>query len=248
MIGQYARGTNRASFRLPLLHAGAPWKTQKIVRTIMDSLYTDRPDGLCGNDDCGQMSAWYVFSVLGFYPVAPGTPHTVGSPIFPRDRINLPNRKMFVIEAPGVSSANRYIQSVKLNGRSVGGMTLRHDVITSGGDVVFTMGPKPKKDLPGAGPVYSEYAPKKKITAVPFFTKSVKSFVDSLSVGISGLTPGATIYFTSDGTIPNFSSPEYSEPLTPPAPPPHTIASASGRTTGGLLYGNLCGTSRSALR
>ncbi len=171
MIGQYAQG-NEPSHHVAYLyaHAGSPWKTQKIVRTIMDSLYTDRPDGLCGNDDCGQMSAWYVFSALGFYPVTPGTPlYTVGSPMFPRVRINLPNRKMFIVEARDASSAARYIQTVTLNGRAVGGMALRHDVIASGGEVVFTMGPAPKQDLPGAGPAYAEYLPKKKITAVPYF-------------------------------------------------------------------------------
>ncbi len=240
MIGQYAQG-NEPSHHFAYLyaHAGAPWKTQNIVRTIMDSLYTDRPDGLCGNDDCGQMSAWYVFSALGFYPVAPGTPlYTTGSPIFPRVRINLPNRRVFVVEAQGVSSVNRYIQSVTMNGRQSGGMALRHDVITAGGEVVFTMGPRPRTDLPGAAAAYAEYEPKQKITAVPFFTTSVKSFVDSLSVGIAGLTPGATIYFTSDGTIPNFSSSEYDVPLTLTGTTSvHAIAASPGRATGGLLYG-----------
>ena len=240
MIGQYAQGNEPShNFAYLYAHAGAPWKTQKIVRTIMDSLYTDRPDGLCGNDDCGQMSAWYVFSALGFYPVTPGAPlYTVGSPVFPRVRINLPNRKMFIVEARNVSPSNRYIQAVTLNGRAVGGMTLRHDVITSGGEVVFTMGPLPKRDLPGAGPAYAEYAPKKKITTVPYFTVSARSFVDSLTVGLSCTTPGATIYLTSDGTIPNFSSPEYSGPLTLVSNASlHAVAAAPGRVPSGLLYG-----------
>jgi predicted alpha-1,2-mannosidase len=162
MIGQYAQGNEPShNFAYLYAHAGAAWKTQKVVRTIMDSLYTDRPDGLCGNDDCGQMSAWYVFSALGFYPVTPGTPlYTVGSPLFPRVRINLPGRRMFVIEAANASPENRYIQSATINGRAIGGTTLRHDVIAAGGDVRFTMGPSPNKKLSDAGPVYASRSPR----------------------------------------------------------------------------------------
>lgn len=240
MIGQYAHGNEPShNFAYLYAHAGAPWKTQRIVRTIMDSLYTDEPDGLCGNDDCGQMSAWYVFSALGFYPVTPGTPlYTVGSPVFPRVRINLPNRRMFVVEAPNVSSVNRYIRSASINGRPIGGTTLRHDVITAGGEITFMMGPEPNLDLPDAGPVYSEYAPKNRIVPVPWFSTAARSFVDSMTLGIESRTPEAVIHFTTDGTIPNATSPEYTEPLALVGTTPvHAIAVASGRPAGGLLYG-----------
>jgi predicted alpha-1,2-mannosidase len=240
MIGQYAQGNEPShNFAYLYAHAGAAWKTQQVVRTIMDSLYTDRPDGLCGNDDCGQMSAWYVFGALGFYPVTPGAPvYTVGSPLFPRVRINFPNRRMFVVQAAGASHANRFIQSAAINGRPIGGTTLRHDVITAGGEVVFTMGPEPNRELPDAGPVYAEYAPKKRIVPVPFFSTSARSFTDTMTLAIESAVPGTTIYYTTDGTIPNFSSPTYSGPLALVGTTSvHAIAALSGRPAGGLLYG-----------
>jgi predicted alpha-1,2-mannosidase len=240
MIGQYAQGNEPShSFAYLYAQAGVPWKTQKVVRTIMDSLYTDAPDGLCGNDDCGQMSAWYVFSALGFYPAAPGIPvYTAGTPLFPRVRINFPNRRMLTVEAGNVSSSNRYVQGITLNGRALTGTALRHDLLASGGELAFAMGPSPNEALGGAGPAYAEYAPKRPITTVPYFQKAAKSFVDSLSLGIECATPGAVIRFTSDGTRPDNSSPEYETPLLLTSNATvQAIATAPGRQTGGLLSG-----------
>lgn len=240
MIGQYAHGNEPShNFAYLYAHAGAAWKTQDAVRLVMDSLYTDRPDGLSGNDDCGQLSAWYVFSALGFYPVTPGTPlYTVGTPLFPRVRINLPNRRMFVVSAPGVSRRNRYIRSAALNGRAVGGTALRHDAIAAGGELVFTMDAAPNRELPSAAPLYAEYAPKKRITAVPVFTTPVRSFRDSLTVEIAPLTPASRIFVTSDGTAPGPGSPEYREPLHLRSTATiQATAVAPGRLPSGLLRG-----------
>src|SRR5207247_3076704 len=117
LIGQYAHG-NEPSHHIAYLYdyAGQSWKTQFRVRQIMDNFYTPRPDGLIGNEDCGQMSAWYVLSAAGFYSVTPGSPlYAIGTPLFPEFRFNLENGRSFVIKARGISAQNIYIQSATLN-------------------------------------------------------------------------------------------------------------------------------------
>ncbi len=119
LIGQYAHG-NEPSHHMAYLHnyAGQPWKTQFRVRQIMDQFYTPSPDGLIGNEDCGQMSAWYVLSAAGFYPVTPGSRfYAIGTPLFPEVRFNLGNGHAFTIRARNVSNRNIYIQSATLNGK-----------------------------------------------------------------------------------------------------------------------------------
>ena len=115
LIGQYAHG-NEPSHHMAYLYnyVNQPWKTQSRVRQIMDNFYKPEPDGLIGNEDCGQMSAWYVLSAAGFYPVTPGSPlYAIGSPLFPEVRFNLENGKTFVIKARGVSAKNIYIQAAQ---------------------------------------------------------------------------------------------------------------------------------------
>lgn len=145
LIGQYAQG-NEPSHQVAYLYAyaGKAYKTQERVRTIMSTLYSDARDGLCGNEDCGQMSAWYVLSALGFYPVNPadGT-YVIGSPLFERAAIALPNGKAFIIKANGVSDACGYIQSAILNGKPYGSSFITHKDMMNGGELVFIMGEKP---------------------------------------------------------------------------------------------------------
>jgi predicted alpha-1,2-mannosidase len=125
-------------------YAGAPWKTQMRVREILASQFHTGPGGLPGNDDAGQMSAWYVMSAIGFYPLCPGTPaYTLGSPIFSRIVIHQPNGKNFTVLAPRTSAENRYVQVVRLNGTPVVGSKIAHSDITSGATLIFDMGPKP---------------------------------------------------------------------------------------------------------
>lgn len=120
--------------------AGQPWKTQKYVRHILDTEYGDSPGGLAGNDDAGQMSAWYVFSSLGFYPVCPGTPYYyIGTPTFERATINLENGNTFTIIAPGASKENCYIESVTLNGKAYNDYKISHNDIMNGGTIEFKM-------------------------------------------------------------------------------------------------------------
>jgi len=145
LIGQYAHG-NEPSHHMAYLYnfAGQPWKTQQRVRQIMDQFYAPTPEGLIGNEDCGQMSAWYVLSAAGFYPVTPGDPiYLIGTPLFPILQFNLENGKRFVIKAPRVSKKDFYIQSATLNGRPLQRSYLRHSELMAGGELVFRMGPKP---------------------------------------------------------------------------------------------------------
>lgn len=146
MIGQYAHG-NEPSHHVAYLYnyVGRPDKAQKYLAQIMRTLYTNTPDGLCGNEDCGQMSAWYVFSALGFYPVNPvSLRYDLGTPLFPKAVMHLDNGKDFTVLAHGVSEKNFYVQSVKYNGQPYGKLYITYDMIMSGGTLEFFMGDKPK--------------------------------------------------------------------------------------------------------
>jgi predicted alpha-1,2-mannosidase len=145
LIGLYAHG-NEPSHHIAYMYdyVGTPWKTQDLARRIMDSFYKPEPDGLAGNEDCGQMSAWYVLSALGIYPVNPadGT-YEIGSPIMDRAEIQVGGGKTFTITAQNPSSANRYIQSAKLNGTPLDRPWITHKDLMKGGTLEFVMGDKP---------------------------------------------------------------------------------------------------------
>ncbi|MEO0468674.1 MAG: GH92 family glycosyl hydrolase [Bacteroidota bacterium] len=148
LIGQYAHG-NEPSHHIAYLYsyAGAAWKTQATVRDIMKSQYTAQPDGLCGNEDCGQMSAWYVFSAMGLYPVNPAEGiYVIGSPLFESASFQLSGGKSFTIDAKAVSDTNMYIQSAELNGKALERTWLTHAEIMQGGKLQLIMGPKPNLD------------------------------------------------------------------------------------------------------
>lgn len=151
LIGWYAHG-NEPSHHVAYLYsyAGQPWRTQARLKQIMDTQYADRPDGLAGNDDVGQMSAWYVFTALGFYPVAPGSgEYILGRPFLPRTAMRLPNGKTFTIVAEGLDDKHTYVGSVSLNGKPLQRTFLRHDEILAGGELRFSMQAEPNKDWPG---------------------------------------------------------------------------------------------------
>lgn len=142
LTGQFVMG-NEPGFHVPYLYtlAGQPWKTQKRVRQLMDAWFRNDLMGICGDEDGGGLSSWYVFSAMGFYPVTPGkAEYVLGSPIFEEIRIDLGNGKTFTIKAPFVSAQNKYIQSVKLNGEKHEGYILSHQAITEGGTLVLDMG------------------------------------------------------------------------------------------------------------
>ena len=123
---------------------GQPWKTQKYVAEVLHNLYQNAPDGICGNEDCGQMSAWFVFSSMGFYPVDPiSGKYEIGTPIFPEVKMHLANGKTFAVLAPAVSRENIYVQSVKLNGRPYDKSYITHEQIMNGDTLEFEMGNRP---------------------------------------------------------------------------------------------------------
>jgi predicted alpha-1,2-mannosidase len=142
LIGQYAHG-NEPGHHTPYLYAfaGQQWKTASRVREIMDTFYTDKPDGLCGNEDCGQMSAWYIFSALGFYPVNPANgAYVFGSPLVNEATVQLPGNVTFKVIAKNNSPENVYIQSIKLNGEDYQKSYILHKDIMKGGQLEFVMG------------------------------------------------------------------------------------------------------------
>ena len=145
LIGQYAHG-NEPSHHIAYLYSYADRKdkTQAIIREIFDRFYLPKPDGLCGNDDCGQMSAWYLFSAMGFYPVNPiGGEYILGAPQIGEVILKLPNNKTFTIKAEGISKENKYVKSVMLNETPIEGISIHHNDIIRGGTLVFTMTNQP---------------------------------------------------------------------------------------------------------
>jgi predicted alpha-1,2-mannosidase len=141
LIGQYAHG-NEPSHHIAYFYpfAGRPDRTAEVVREVCDRFYGVKPGDLCGNDDCGQMSAWYVFAAMGFYPFNPcGGDYVLGAPQFPKVMLALPGGKTFTVVAKNLSRENKYVKSVTLNGRPLGGFILKHADIVRGGELVFEM-------------------------------------------------------------------------------------------------------------
>lgn len=149
LIGMYAHG-NEPNHHIPYLYAyvGQQWKTAEKIRQITKDFYTDKPDGLIGNDDCGQMSAWYVMSALGFYPVNPaGGAYVFGSPHYKRATMKMANGRSLFIEAKNTSQENIYIQSVTLNGKDYNKSFITWKELQEGGKLVFAMGNTPNKQF-----------------------------------------------------------------------------------------------------
>lgn len=142
LIGQYAHG-NEPSHHVAYFYAlaGKPWRTQELVRKITERFYVNKPDGLCGNDDCGQMSAWYIFSAMGFYPVDPVSGNYVlGAPQVNSLEITLPGNKTFTMEARNLSKENKYVREILLNDKPYANLSISHRDIMKGGKLVFEMG------------------------------------------------------------------------------------------------------------
>jgi len=149
LIGAYAHGNEPGHHTSFLFnYAGWAWRTQELNREIQTTMYTATPAGLCGNEDCGQMSAWYIFSAMGFYPVNPSElKYQFGSPVVQEARLQVANGKYFTMKAPMASVANKYIQAVTLNGQKLDRTYITHQEIMDGGTLEFTMGAEPNKTL-----------------------------------------------------------------------------------------------------
>lgn len=148
IVGQFSMG-NQPSFHIPYLYnfTGSPWKTQKKIRMLLNTWFKDNIFGMPGDEDGGATSAFVVFSAMGFYPITPGLPiYTIGSPLFSKTTMNLPDGKQFIISAPKCSETNKYIQSAKLNGKIVNGPWFTHTDIINGGVLELEMGAYPNKE------------------------------------------------------------------------------------------------------
>ncbi len=216
MIGQYAHG-NEPSQHMAYLYdfAGRPWKTQEKVREIVDRFYSAGPEGLCGNEDCGQMSAWFVFSALGFYPVTPGQGiYIIGTPHFEEAVIDVGRGRSFTVRARNLSPRNFYIQGASLDGAEYTKSYISHRDIVRGGTLVFDMGPRPASGWgcrPGDLPVSA--IEDNQIIATPFLSPSARAFTGAVDVSLGCVTRGATIYYTVDGGEPSLGSGVYAGPV-----------------------------------
>ena len=148
MVGQFAMG-NEPSFHIPYIYnyLGAPYKTQKRIHQLIDNLFSDTVSGIPGDEDGGGMSAFVVFSMMGFFPVTPGVPvYAIGSPFFEKTTITLPSGKTFTVRARDYSGKNKYIQSARLNGKILDRSWFTHDELMAGGTLELAMGPRPNKE------------------------------------------------------------------------------------------------------
>jgi predicted alpha-1,2-mannosidase len=212
LIGQYAHG-NEPSHHMAYLYnyVGKAYKTQQRVHQILTEQYTAEPDGLSGNEDCGQMSSWYVLSSLGFYSVTPGQDfYAIGTPHFESATINLENGNAFTVVAENLSASNFYIQNATLNGTPFDQSYLKHADIMAGGTLVFKMGPEPSKTWAQKNSPSSSIESSFQIVPVPYFESEAQTFTDSMSVEIVSIEPENKIYYTQNGQGPW----EYTGPIT----------------------------------
>ena len=197
MVGQYVQG-NEPSHHIAYIYdyIGVPWKTQQMVRRIMDELFFDKPDGLCGNEDCGQMSAWYVMSALGFYPVTPGSEqYALGSPLFRNAVVHLENGKDFTIRAPKTSGDNVYINHVMRDGKPYRKAYITFSDIIGGHTFIFGMDSKPNKSF-GADPSVRPVASvEKTIVENPWFKVASPTFNAFTKVEIEAADPSYRIWY-----------------------------------------------------
>ena len=212
LIGQYAHG-NEPSHHIAYLYnyANQPWKTQKLVRKINDEFYKNAPDGLIGNEDCGQMSAWFILSSLGFYQVNPSVPnYDLGTPLFKEAKIKLENGRAFTVKAPNISKTNIYVKSIKLNGKPYRKTFFTHSDIKNGGTIEFEMTDKPNETWFNKFSV-SPIMNVKEFVAVPIIQAKDRVFKGSTNVSLNSISKDAKILYSMDGSEPNL---EYKQAFT----------------------------------
>jgi len=198
LIGQYAHG-NEPSHHMAYLYnyVNAPAKTEFRLHQVMRDFYKPAPDGLIGNEDCGQMSAWYVLNALGIYQVTPGTDKfLLGTPLFKSAKVHLENGKTFSVNAANLSEANFYVQSKKVNGQALKENYISYASVMNGGNISFEMGGKPRNTDDASWVAALNEAPSFKICPVPSINSDARVFDDSLLVSIQALDPADKIYYS----------------------------------------------------
>ena len=207
LIGQYAHG-NEPSHHMAYLYnyVGQPWKTQQMTRRILDEMYEATPEGISGNEDCGQLSAWYILSSLGFYSVAPGSSEfALTTPLFEEANINLENGKTLQVIANNPDK-NVYIDKVELNGKLIETNFITYKQIMEGGVLEFTLTSQPNMERGTTQKALPYSYSKEKIVSIPYVDKDLNLFLDEVDVNLSTATEGATIRYTLDGSEPNEKS------------------------------------------
>jgi len=217
LIGQYAHG-NEPSHHMAYLYsyANKPWKTQEKTQQILYEMYTTNPDGYIGNEDCGQMSAWYVLSAMGFYPVNPASDiYVIGSPIFKNASINLENGKSFKIKTKNLSIKNKYIQSAKLNGEDYNSAFISHQTIMDGGELTFEMNDEPNTEW-GSGDANIPVSEINENLVLPTSYSNAKrrSFNKQIKLNLKHQFNDVNIYYTTNGKEPTNQNNLYEFPLT----------------------------------
>ncbi len=216
LIGQYAHG-NEPSHHMAYLYSFVQesWKTQQRAHQILSSQYTEKADGLCGNEDCGQMSAWYVLSAMGFYPVTPATDvYVFGTPLFPEVTMHLENGKTFVIRAKNLSDNNFYIKSAKLNGKPYAKSFFTHQDILKGGVLEFEMSDSPEKSFgTGKGNYPVTAITYQKLLPVPSFSSNETNFFQETEISIKHPNQNVVIRYTLNDKPVDTLSPVYNSPI-----------------------------------
>lgn len=215
LIGQYAHG-NEPSHHIAYLYnyVGMPWKTQEMTRRLLDEMYQPNPEGICGNEDAGQMSAWYVLTSLGLYDVAPGSGQfTLTTPAFEKAVVKVSPDTTLTIVANN-PARNRYIEKVELNGKIIDSNFVDYADLKKGGVLQFTLTDKPVvtrgTDIATSAP-YSMTSGKR--VSTPYVREDIFMFNDSIMVSMGCATPDATIYYTIDGSTPTVKSAQYTAPI-----------------------------------
>lgn len=213
LIGQYAHG-NEPSHHIAYLYnyVDQPWKTQALTRRILEEQYGATPEGIAGNEDCGQMSAWYVFTAMGMYPVTPGAgEYVLTTPLFEEVTVTLANGKKLSIRANNPDK-NKYIKSVALNGKMLDRLYVTYDELMEGGELSYNLTNKPYKKIALKEKPYSQT--KEPIPSPVYSSQNLSLFRDSTTFELHSATPNATIYYTLDGSEPSPSASRYNSPIT----------------------------------
>ena len=214
LIGQYAHG-NEPSHHIAYLYnyIGQPWKTQAMTRRLLDEMYAPTPEGIVGNEDCGQMSAWYILSSLGLYAVCPGSNEfTFTTPLFEKAILQLANSKTLTITA-NHPEKNLYIDKVELNGKEIETNFVTYEQLMGGGELHFSLTDQPnrKRGVTADSAPYS--FTKEAVVSIPYVDKDLNLFMDSVTVNLATATVGATVHYTLDGSEPTQQSPVFNAPL-----------------------------------
>jgi predicted alpha-1,2-mannosidase len=218
LIGQYAHG-NEPSHHMAYLYnyTNAPHKTQEKVNQILHEQYSNLPDGLSGNEDCGQMSSWYVLSALGIYQIAPGNPYyEIGRPLMNEATLHFENGRQLYIQINDNSKDNPYIQKITLNGKTLNRLYLQHEEIIQGGMLEIWMGAQPNTNVNSFAHAYTMTYPPTEFMPVPYFENESRTFVGQTAIGIN-YTPLKNrkfeIRYTLDGSEPTLNAPRYEKPF-----------------------------------